>query len=361
MAQISFPNHDLYKVLGVESNASLEDIKKAYRELARKVHPDKAEGGNTPENNARFQQVSEAWEILRDEVLRREYDIHRESAEDLGHDSDTGSKRRSRKERSGKSEQSKYSRDGSSNRHPGSYEAKPNHRGKPYFEEWGHDKPNGPDETHRSRAHGARRRSNTYTYSSTSYGMPSPSERPGTTPDPQPAPGAYQYRAHDPRGPPPPSVNLADRLTAMRIRVDMRSLYSDLEAIAKEIQYLSTGFHSTPFNTPDKEQRRWGKLFNDASSTLNVVDDMYDDLDVWVDHIETGRGTSRLAACHLPAQFAYISAIATIMKYAATACVTLQGLILSCPYEPPQQYFDDLEERMRIMITACGSPQQKQK
>ncbi|KAI2777398.1 DnaJ-domain-containing protein [Daldinia loculata] len=343
MAQISFPNHDLYKVLGVESNASLEDIKKAYRELARKVHPDKAEGGNTPENNARFQQVSEAWEILRDEVLRREYDIHRESAEDLGHDSDTGSKRRSRKERSG------------------SYEAKPNHRGKPYFEEWGHDKPNGPDETHRSRAHGARRRSNTYTYSSTSYGMPSPFECPGTTPDPQPAPGAYQYRAHDPRGPPPPSVNLADRLTAMRIRVDMRSLYSDLEAIAKEIQYLATGFHSTPFNTPDKEQRRWGKLFNDASSTLNVVDDMYDDLDVWVDHIETGRGTSRLAACHLPAQFAYISAIATIMKYAATACVTLQGLILSCPYEPPQQYFDDLEERMRIMITACGSPQQKQK
>ncbi|KAI0849254.1 DnaJ-domain-containing protein [Daldinia vernicosa] len=322
MAQISFPSHDLYKVLGVENDASLEDIKKAYRELARKVHPDKAEGGNTPENNARFQQVSEAWEILRDEVLRR-------------------SKRRSRKERSG------------------SYEAKPNHRGKPYFEEWGHDKPNGPDETRGSRAHGARRRSNTYTYSSPPYDMPYPFEWPGTTPEPQPAPGAHQYRAHNPRGPPPPSVNLADRLTAMRIRVDMRSLYSDLDAIAKEIQYLATGFHSTPFNTSDKERRRWGKLFNDANSTLNVVDDMYDDLDIWVDHIETGRGTSRLPACNLPAQFAYISAIATIMKYAATACVTIQGLILSSPYEPPQQYFDDLEERMRIMITACGSPQKQ--
>jgi curved DNA-binding protein len=62
---------DYYKTLGVERGASDEDIKKAYRKLARKYHPDVSKEPNAKE---RFQEASEAYETLRDKEKRAAYD-----------------------------------------------------------------------------------------------------------------------------------------------------------------------------------------------------------------------------------------------------------------------------------------------
>jgi curved DNA-binding protein len=62
---------DYYKILGVERNAADEDIKKAYRKLARKYHPDVSKELNAKE---KFQEVSEAYETLRDKEKRAAYD-----------------------------------------------------------------------------------------------------------------------------------------------------------------------------------------------------------------------------------------------------------------------------------------------
>jgi curved DNA-binding protein len=59
---------DYYSILGLEKNASPEEIKKAYRKLASQHHPDK--GGDT----SKFQQIQEAYSILGDVEKRREYD-----------------------------------------------------------------------------------------------------------------------------------------------------------------------------------------------------------------------------------------------------------------------------------------------
>jgi len=62
---------DYYKILGVERGAGDEDIKKAYRRLARKYHPDVSKEANAKE---KFQEVSEAYETLRDKDKRAAYD-----------------------------------------------------------------------------------------------------------------------------------------------------------------------------------------------------------------------------------------------------------------------------------------------
>ena len=63
---------DYYKILGLNKNASQEDIKKAYRKLARKHHPDL--NPNDKEAHKKFQQINEANEVLGDPEKRKKYD-----------------------------------------------------------------------------------------------------------------------------------------------------------------------------------------------------------------------------------------------------------------------------------------------
>ena len=63
---------DYYKILGIDKNASADDIKKAYRKLARKMHPDL--NPNDKEAHHKFQQINEANEVLSDEAKRKKYD-----------------------------------------------------------------------------------------------------------------------------------------------------------------------------------------------------------------------------------------------------------------------------------------------
>lgn len=63
---------DYYKVLGVAKNASVDDIKKAFRKLARKYHPDVNPGDKRSEE--KFKEINEAYEVLSDAEKRRKYD-----------------------------------------------------------------------------------------------------------------------------------------------------------------------------------------------------------------------------------------------------------------------------------------------
>ena len=63
---------DYYKVLGVSKNATKDEIKKAYRKLAVKYHPDKNKGNKQAEE--KFKEINEANEVLSDEEKRKKYD-----------------------------------------------------------------------------------------------------------------------------------------------------------------------------------------------------------------------------------------------------------------------------------------------
>ena len=63
---------DLYEILEVDRNVSQDDLKKSYRRLARQLHPDANPGDAAAE--ARFKEVSQAYEILSDPERRSNYD-----------------------------------------------------------------------------------------------------------------------------------------------------------------------------------------------------------------------------------------------------------------------------------------------
>src|SRR3989442_1337539 len=63
---------DLYKALGVEKKASAEEIKRAYRKLARQYHPDR--NPDDPKAEARFKEIQHAYDVLSDPEKRKQYD-----------------------------------------------------------------------------------------------------------------------------------------------------------------------------------------------------------------------------------------------------------------------------------------------
>ncbi len=87
---------DYYKVLGLSKNATAEEIKKSYRKLARKYHPDL-----NPENadaEKKFKQINEANEVLSDPEKRKKYD---EYGKDWQHAEEFEKAKKARKQRSG--------------------------------------------------------------------------------------------------------------------------------------------------------------------------------------------------------------------------------------------------------------------
>lgn len=70
-----------YETLGVDKSASADEIKKAYRKLAHKYHPDKGQGKNA-ENDAKFKEVNEAYQVLSDAEKKGQYDQYGQTFED---------------------------------------------------------------------------------------------------------------------------------------------------------------------------------------------------------------------------------------------------------------------------------------
>ncbi|MDP6387667.1 MAG: molecular chaperone DnaJ [Candidatus Pacebacteria bacterium] len=62
---------DYYQILGIDRKASADEIKKAFRKLAHKYHPDKGQG-----DDAKFKEISEAYSVLSNEKRRQEYDAY---------------------------------------------------------------------------------------------------------------------------------------------------------------------------------------------------------------------------------------------------------------------------------------------
>jgi len=65
---------DYYEILGVNKSASKDEIKRAYRKLAMKYHPDKVSDGQKKDSEEKFKEISEAYAVLSDDEKRRRYD-----------------------------------------------------------------------------------------------------------------------------------------------------------------------------------------------------------------------------------------------------------------------------------------------
>src|SRR5919206_4067595 len=79
---------DYYKILGVKRDAKPDEIKKAYRRLARKYHPDVNPGDKAAED--RFKQMSEAFDVLSDPKKRKVYDRFGQYSDNLANAAEAG-------------------------------------------------------------------------------------------------------------------------------------------------------------------------------------------------------------------------------------------------------------------------------
>ncbi|OTB07002.1 hypothetical protein M426DRAFT_318369 [Hypoxylon sp. CI-4A] len=331
MVKLGFPDQDLYQTLGVSATASLEEIRKAYRDLCRKVHPDKA--GNTQENNDRFAQVQEAWEILRDEVLRKEYDQHRAGG--------GGGKKKPKKDnRSDKRQQTGYG-------------AKPNRNRRPYYEEWGDapPRPDGPGGYRQGGGpYGGFPGGASYTGGYAGWGGPPPGAQPR---------GPFGGGS-PPRGPPPPphpgprggahSPSLQDRILLMRMQVDADKLGEEVDSLRSGFESFVKSFTEQYKTFPTSEQRRWRDMFNGIYEALNHVEDLYEDICDKMEDIEAGTAEVNAPAMQsLGEQIAFVGGLLTMMRYAAMASsVILNRLVSQVSSAEERQLFEDLEVRLRI-------------
>ena len=83
--------NELYRRLGVASTATAEEIKKAYRKLAKQLHPDLHP--DDPQAEAKFKEVNEAYEILSDPEKRQSYDTAQRPSQSERHHKASSSKR----------------------------------------------------------------------------------------------------------------------------------------------------------------------------------------------------------------------------------------------------------------------------
>ncbi len=70
------PQNDYYEILGVDKNATDDEIKKAYRKLAMKYHPDHFQGDDKEAAEEKFKKISEAYAVLKDKEKRQQYDTY---------------------------------------------------------------------------------------------------------------------------------------------------------------------------------------------------------------------------------------------------------------------------------------------
>ena len=80
---------DLYQILGLPKSASEDEIKRAYRKLAQKYHPDRTKGDKEAET--KFKEINTAYEVLSDKQKRSQYDQFGSAAFEQGQGGGQGS------------------------------------------------------------------------------------------------------------------------------------------------------------------------------------------------------------------------------------------------------------------------------